>query len=153
MFNPFKTRRCCPKVPKLCFKSSTMLGFPSWCKFQASAEGRIISFLLNLSPSFLSLHLSIFTLLPYLCIKNFTMDPEFLRPSSRENYWWWWHPLSLFSKLKFVITLKGSKITMQNQEMVIALDPLCKMLKDKVKCNKSKKWNNNNESNLTEWYS
>ena len=61
-----------------------MLGFPSRCKFQASAEGRINRFLLNLSPSFLSLHLSIFTLLPYSCMKNLTVDPEFLRPSSRE---------------------------------------------------------------------
>ena len=53
------------------------------------------------------------------------------------------------------MTLKGSKITKQNQEMVIALDPLRKTLKeDKLTCNKSKKWNNNNfESNLTEWYS
>ena len=48
--------------------------------------------------------------------------------------------LRLVSKLKFLITLKGSKITKQNQEMVIALDPLRKTLKeDKLTCFKQVK--------------
>lgn len=166
-----------PKYPNgVSNQALICLVFLHGANFRQVQKGELIVFCLIFLPvSKLAL---IYQLLLFYLIHAWKiMDPEFLRPSSRENYWWWWQfsyslvlptrpstacnltmvltSLRLVSKLKFLITLKGSKITKQNQEMVIALDPLRKTLKeDKLTCNKSKKWNNNNfESNFTEWYS